>query len=148
MTELMPGLGPGYYVHPAVRLERAIVEKMDGQVIEHMSRQEFREQCERDVAADPNSGMAIVYPDEERGTVTMVMDERTAAVVIHAVRAFTSDKEAHAREVLAVAERMPEGSYGRKNREEIATRSGRVGRLGRMVVDAYQKVIDKEYWGM
>lgn len=143
---LRPDGHPGY-VHHSVRLEQAVRDQMDGQVIQPMTYREFLEQQTRDVSADPNDGIADVFYDEEAGLITFTMDTRVAGIVIHAVRQLAAEKEAHKREVMAVAERMPEGSWGRKNREEIATRLGRIARPCRSLERAYQDVIDKEYFG-
>jgi hypothetical protein len=139
---------PKPYMHPEARLAAEIVAQMDGQVIEPITAAEFQDQCDRDVGADPNLPLVAVQADKETGFVTITMDGKTAGVVIFAVRALAAEREAHAREVSAVAERMPPGSYGRKNREEIVTRSRRIIRRARVVEVAYDEVIDKRYLGI
>lgn len=148
MTELLPPVERGRYVHWTVRIDQAVQAGLNGQAIEPMTRREFMEQQTRDVGADPNEGIADVWLDEEADLVTMVLDPKTAAVVMYAARLMASDMEAHSREVLDVAGKLPEGSYGRQNREEIASRRGRVARRLRVLERAYQDVIDKEFWGI
>ena len=149
MTEIAvrPDGHPGY-VHKSVRLERAVQAGLGGQALEPMTRREFLEQQSRDVGADPNEGIADVWYDEEADLVTMVLDPKTAAVIMYAARQFAADREAHAREVHTVADQMPDDSYGKVNRLEIVSRNERVARRLRVLETAYRDVIDRDYFGI
>ena len=69
------------------------------------------------------------------------MDEITANLVMFAVATYAGDREAHAREVDRFGQALPEGSYGRQNREAIAARELSAARRLRGVERAYQRAI-------
>ena len=54
------------------------------------------------------------------------------------------EREAHLREVERFAERLPEGSYGRRNRQAIAARETRVAARLRAVEQAYRTAIERD----
>jgi hypothetical protein len=57
-----------------------------------------------------------------------------------ALAAHAGDREAHIREVEQYGADLPEGSYGRRNRQAIAARETRVAARLRAVQHAYQAV--------
>ena len=69
-------------------------------------------------------------------TVSLVLDATTANAAIFAITAHADDREAHVREVEQFGQSLPEGSYGRRNRQAIAARETRVVGLLRAVEHA------------
>jgi len=59
-----------------------------------------------------------------------------------AVAAHADEREAHVREVERFGEGLPEGSYGRRNRQVIAARETRVAVRLRAVQQAYRTAIE------
>ena len=69
---------------------------------------------------------ALARHDPETGTVTLVLDATTANVAMFALAAHADEREAHVREVERSGRSLPEGSWGRRNRQVIAARETRV----------------------
>jgi hypothetical protein len=69
---------------------------------------------------------ALARHDPETGTVTLVLDATTANVAMFAIAAHAGEREAHVREVERSGRSLPEGSWGRRNRQVIAARETRV----------------------
>src|SRR5579863_5253364 len=69
---------------------------------------------------------ALARRDPETGTVSLVLDDTTANIAMFAIAAHADEREAHIREVERSGRSLPEGSYGRRNRETIAARETRV----------------------
>ena len=84
--------------------------------------------------------LALARRDPESQTVTLVVDPTTANIAIHAIAAHADEREAHLREVERYAQNLPEGSYGRRNRQAIAARETRVATRLRAIQHAYQAV--------
>jgi hypothetical protein len=61
-----------------------------------------------------------------------------------AIAAHADEREAHAREVERSGQHLPEGSYGRRNRQAIAARNTRVAARLRAVEHAYHTAIDRD----
>ncbi len=61
-----------------------------------------------------------------------------------AVAAYAGDREAHVREVEQFGEKLPEDSYGRRNRQAIAARETRVAARLRAVERAYRTAIERD----
>lgn len=137
------------YIHPDARLRFAIDVQAEhtGHIIPLDPRQ-LAEFLSRDVGIATDEPFAEVYTDPVERTVTMLTDERTAAVGIYAVRLLAFQYEAHARELRLVAERFPIGSYGFHNRLDAATRHERIAARGRVLERAYHVAVDKEYYGI
>ena len=70
----------------------------------------------------------------------LVLDTTTASIAMFALAAHADDREAHIREVEQVGAELPEGSYGRRNRQAIAARETRVATRLRAIQHAYQAV--------
>ena len=83
---------------------------------------------------------ALARHDPETGTVTLVLDTTTASIAMFALAAHAGEREAHIREVEQFGADLPEGSYGRRNRQAIAARETRVATRLRAVQHAYQAV--------
>jgi hypothetical protein len=80
---------------------------------------------------------ALARHDPDTGTVTLVLDATTASVAMFAIAAHADEREAHVREVERSGRSLPEGSYGRRNRQAIAARETRVTARLRAVEQAY-----------
>jgi hypothetical protein len=63
---------------------------------------------------------------------------------MHAITAHASDREAHIREVEQYGQQLPENSYGRRNRQAIATRETRIATRLRAIERAYRTAIDPD----
>ena len=61
-----------------------------------------------------------------------------------AIAAHADEREAHLREVERSGQSLPEGSYGRRNRQAIAARETRVAARLRAVEQAYRTAIDRD----
>jgi len=83
---------------------------------------------------------ALARHDPETGMVTLVLDATTASIAMFALAAHADEREAHVREVERSGRSLPEGSYGRRNRQAIAARETRVAARLRAVQHAYQTV--------
>ena len=83
---------------------------------------------------------ALARHDPETGTVTLVLDATTASIAMFALAAHAAEREAHIREVEQYGADLPEGSYGRRNRQAIAARETRVAARLRAVQHAYEAV--------
>jgi hypothetical protein len=81
---------------------------------------------------------ALARHDPETGTVTLVLDTTTASIAMFALAAHADEREAHIREVEQYGADLPEGSYGRRNRQAIAARETRVAARLRAIQHAYQ----------
>ena len=79
---------------------------------------------------------ALARHDPDTGTVTLVLDATTANVAMFAIAAHAGEREAHVREVERSGRGLPEGSYGRRNRQVIAARETRVAARLRAVEQA------------
>ena len=88
--------------------------------------------------------LALVRRDPESQTVSLVLDNTTADIAIHAIAAHADEREAHLREVERYGQNLPEGSYGRRNREAIAARETRVAARLRAVEQAYRTAIERD----
>jgi hypothetical protein len=81
---------------------------------------------------------ALARHDPETGTVTLVLDAATASIAMFALAAHAGEREAHVREVEQHGADLPDGSYGRRNRQAIAVRETRVATRLRAIHHAYQ----------
>jgi hypothetical protein len=61
-----------------------------------------------------------------------------------AVAAHADEREAHIREVQSYGQTLPEDSYGRRNRQAIATRETRITARLRAVEHAYRIAIERD----
>ena len=85
---------------------------------------------------------ALARHDPETGTVTLVLDTASASIAVFALAAYADEREAHIREVEQYGADLPEGSYGRRNRQAIAARETRVATRLRAVQHAYHTAIE------
>ena len=87
--------------------------------------------------------LALARRDSETQTVSLVLDANTANIAMFAIAAHADEREAHIREVERSCRSLPEGSYGRRNRQAIAARETRVAARLRAVEDAYRTAIER-----
>jgi hypothetical protein len=76
--------------------------------------------------------------------VSLVLDATTANIAMFAIAAHADEREAHLREVERSGQNLPEGSYGRRNRQAIAARETRVAARLRAVEHAYRMAIERD----
>jgi hypothetical protein len=88
--------------------------------------------------------LALGRQDPESQTVSFVLDTTTATIAIHAIAAHADEREAHVREVERYGQDLPEGSYGRRNRQAIAAREARIAARLRAVEQAYRTAIERD----
>ena len=87
---------------------------------------------------------ALARHDPETETVTLVLDATTASIAMFALAAHAGEREAHIREVEQYGADLPEGSYGRRNRQAIAARETRVAARLRAVEQACRTATDRD----
>src|SRR4249920_2074762 len=87
---------------------------------------------------------ALARHDPDTGTVTLVLDATTATVAMFAIAAHADEREAHVREVERSGRSLPDGSYGRRNRQAIAARETRVAVRLRAVEQACRTATDRD----
>jgi hypothetical protein len=87
---------------------------------------------------------ALARRDPQTQTVSLVLDATTANIAMFAIAAHADEREAHVREVERSGQNLPEGSYGRRNRQAIAARETRVAARLRAVEEAYRTAIDRD----
>jgi hypothetical protein len=88
--------------------------------------------------------LALARQDSDTQMVSIVLDATTANVVLFAIAAHADDREAHVREVERSGQNLPEGSYGRRNRQAIAARETRVAVRLRAVEQAYRTATEHD----
>ena len=81
---------------------------------------------------------ALARHDPETGTVTLVLGTTTASIAMFALAEHADEREAHIREVEQFGADLPDGSYGRRNRQAIAARETRITTRLRAIEHAYQ----------
>jgi hypothetical protein len=88
--------------------------------------------------------IALASRNPETQTVTIVMDTATANAVMFAIAAHADEREAHIREVECFGQTLPDGSYGRRNREAMVGRETRIAARLRAVEHAYRTAIERD----
>jgi hypothetical protein len=99
-------------------------------------------QPEQDTGGPGITALARYDPDGQ--TVTLVLDAATANTAIYAIAAHAQEREAHLREIQLQAQDLPEGSYGRRNRQAITDRETRITTRLRAIEHAYQTAIEHD----
>jgi hypothetical protein len=87
--------------------------------------------------------LALARRDPETQTVSLILDDTTANIALFAIAAHADEREAHIREVERSGQHLPEGSYGRRNRQAIAARETRITARLRAVEQAYRMSIER-----
>jgi hypothetical protein len=88
--------------------------------------------------------LALARRDPDTQTVILVLDDTTATIALFAIAAHADEREAHVREVERSGRSLPDGSYGRRNRQAIAARETRVAARLRAVEQAYRTATDRD----
>jgi hypothetical protein len=88
--------------------------------------------------------IALARHDPGTGTISLILDATTASTAIFALATHADEREAHIREVERYGQTLPEGSYGRRNRQAIAARETRIATRLRAVERAYRMAIERD----
>jgi hypothetical protein len=88
--------------------------------------------------------LALARRDPQTQMVSLFLDATTANIALFAIAAHAGEREAHVREVERSGQNLPEGSYGRRNRQAIAARETRVATRLRAVEHAYRTAIERD----
>jgi hypothetical protein len=88
--------------------------------------------------------LALARRDPDSQMVSLVLDATTANIAMFAIAAHADEREAHLREVERSGQTLPEGSYGRRNRQAIAARETRVAIRLRAVEQAYRTATEHD----
>ena len=88
--------------------------------------------------------LALAGRDPDTGTVSLILDATTANIAMHAIAAHAAEREAHVREVERYGQTLPEGSYGRRSRQAIATREARVAARLRAIERAHRLATERD----
>src|SRR5580658_13753 len=88
--------------------------------------------------------LALARQDPDTQIVSLVLDATTANIALFAIAAHADEREAHLREVERSGRSLPEGSYGRRNRQAIAARETRVATRLRAVEHAYRTAVERD----
>jgi hypothetical protein len=88
--------------------------------------------------------LALARRDPETQSVILIMDATTANTAMFAIAAHADEREAHMREVERSGQGLPEGSYGRRNRQAIAAREARVASRLRAIEHAHRAAIERD----
>jgi hypothetical protein len=88
--------------------------------------------------------LALARRDPDTQMVSIVLDETTANIAMFAIVAHADEREAHVREVERSGQSLPEGSYGRRNRQAIAASETRIAARLRAVEQAYRTATDRD----
>ena len=94
--------------------------------------------------ADGPPVIAMARRDPQSQTVSFVLDATTANIALFAIAGHADEREAHLREVQRHAQDLPEGSYGRRNRQAIAARETRIAARLRAVEQAYRTATEHD----
>ena len=98
--------------------------------------------------ARPGTGsaqvLALARRDPDTHMISLVLDATTANIAMFAIAAHADEREAHLREVERSGQNLPEGSYGRRNRQAIAARETRIAARLRAVEQAYRTATDRD----
>ena len=76
--------------------------------------------------------------------MSLILDATIANIALFAIAAHADEREAHVREVERSGRSLPEGSYGRRNRQAIAARETRIAARLRAVERACRTAIDRD----
>jgi hypothetical protein len=93
---------------------------------------------------DGPQAIALAHRDPASRRVTLVLDAASASIAMFAITAHADEREAHVREVERFGETLPEGSYGKRNRQAIAAREKRVAARLRAVETAFRLAIERD----
>jgi hypothetical protein len=88
--------------------------------------------------------LVLARQDPDSQMVSLVLDATTANIAMFAIAAHADEREAHVREVERSGQNLPEGSFGRRNRQAIAARETRIAARLRAVEQAYRTATEHD----
>ena len=88
--------------------------------------------------------IAMARHDPQTQTVSFILDATTANIALFVIAGHAGEREAHLREVQQHAQDLPEGSYGRANRQAIAARETRIATRLRAIEHAYRTATEHD----
>ena len=88
--------------------------------------------------------IAMARHDPQTQTVSFILDATTANIALFAIAGHADDREAHLHEIQQHAHDLPEGSYGRANRQAIAARETRIATRLRAIEQAYRTATEHD----
>jgi hypothetical protein len=98
--------------------------------------------------ASPDTGGPLITVlarhDPHSQITTLVLDSVTADAAIYAIAVHAQEREAHLRRAELDGQNLPEGSYGRTNRQLIADRETRTAARLRAVEHEYHAAIERD----
>ncbi len=94
--------------------------------------------------ADGPPVIALARHDPQTQTVSFNLDATTANIALFVIAGHAGEREAHLREVQQHAQDLPEGSYGRANRQAIADRETRIATRLRAIEHAYRTATEHD----
>jgi hypothetical protein len=122
------------------------IDRADAMLEELRNRVQQAHAAPKVAHADPRDQhvIAMARHDPASQTVSLLLDAATANAAIHAISTQAADREARTRELQQYSQHLPEDSYGRRNRENIADRETRIATRLRAVERAYHAALDPE----
>jgi hypothetical protein len=113
-----------------------------GSTLAHMLRSAAEAVDSLESRGSPDSRPGL--PRTPRPRQLPTLDATTANIAIFAIAAHADEREAHLRKVQQYGQSLPEGSYGRRNRDAIAAREARMATGLRAVEQAYRLAIERD----
>ncbi len=123
------------------RADAMLADLRDHAIYTSRDRKQPRQAQPDPAAREP---LAIARHDPATRTVTLILDDATANMAIHAITINAVDREAHTREVQQASQNLPDNSYARLNRQTIAARESRAAARLRAIEHAYRTALDHE----
>jgi hypothetical protein len=115
------------------------IDRADAMLIDARERARHGTRQDKQPAPEPGSPTVTAQASRDGNPViTISMDAATASIAIFAIATNASDREAYARETERFSQGLPEGSYGKANRQAIAARETQAAARLRAIERAYQ----------
>jgi hypothetical protein len=132
-----PDLGP---IGPGFGAACDQIDRADAMLTDARKRAATRTRHDQQPAPEPGRFIITARASSDPGNpvITLTMDPETAAIAIFAIATHAGDREAYAREAQRFSQGLPEGSYGRANRQAIAARENQAATRLRAIERAYQ----------
>jgi hypothetical protein len=89
----------------------------------------------------PLRPIAMAHHDQASDTVTFIVDPAIADAAIYAITSNAMEREARIRHIQQASQHLPEGSYGRENREAIIARETQITNGLRAIEGAYRAAL-------
>jgi hypothetical protein len=116
------------------------IDRADAMLIDARERARNITRQHKQPAQEPATPTVTARASRDPGnpTITLSMDAATASMAIYAIATNAADREEYAREAERFSQGLPEGSYGKANRQAIAARETQAAARLRAVERAYQ----------